>query len=79
MFFTFNLAQRGGSLLVDHIDLLRDAVAVTRKRRPFGIEAWAVLPDHMHAVWTLPEGDANYSTRIAAMKAHFVMGLHWRA
>ena len=63
MFFTVNLSQRGGSVLVDHIDLLREADLVTKKRRPFEIEAWVVLPDHMHAVWTLPEGGGDYSDR----------------
>ena len=71
VFFTVNLARRGGSLLVDHVDLLREAVAVTRKRRPFEIEAWVVLPDHMHAVWQLPVEDPNYSDRWGAIKARF--------
>ncbi len=48
VFFTVNLAQRGGALLVDHIDVLREAVAVTKARRPFEIDAWVVLLDHMH-------------------------------
>ena len=71
VFFTVNLARREGTLLVDHIDLLREAVEVTKARRPFDIKAWVVLPDHMHAVWTLPEGDANYSDRWGAIKARF--------
>ncbi|WP_108884912.1 REP-associated tyrosine transposase [Pseudoprimorskyibacter insulae] len=71
VFFTVNLAQRQGRLLVDEIDVLREAVAYTRARRPFGIEAWVVLPDHMHAIWTLPEDDSNYSDRWGAIKARF--------
>jgi len=71
VFSTVSLARREGTLLVDHIDLLREAVAVTKARRPFEIEAWVVLPDHMHAVWTLPKGDANYSDRWGAIKARF--------
>ncbi len=71
VFFTVCLAQRGGSLLVDEIDILRESVAVTRKRRPFRIDAWIVLPDHMHAIWTLPEDDPNYSDRWGAIKARF--------
>jgi hypothetical protein len=50
-------------LLIDHIDLLRDAVCITRRNYPFAIDAMVVLPDHIHAVWTLPEGDANFPTR----------------
>jgi putative transposase len=43
-------------LLVDHIDALRAVVAKTRERYPFVIDAVVVLPDHIHAVWTLPPG-----------------------
>jgi len=71
VFFTVCLARHGARLLVDEIDILREAVAVTRKRRPFAIDAWVVLPDHMHALWTLPEDDANYSDRWGAIKARF--------
>ncbi|MDO9446629.1 MAG: transposase, partial [Candidatus Nitrotoga sp.] len=36
--------------------------------RPFVIDAWVVLPDHLHCVWTLPEGDADFSTRWMIIK-----------
>jgi putative transposase len=71
VFFTVNLADRGARTLVEHVDALREAVRVTKAERPFRIDAWVVLPDHMHAVWTLPEGDADYSVRMAAIKARF--------
>lgn len=58
-------------MLIDEIDILREAVQVTRSRRPFGIEAWVVLPDHMHAVWTLPEEDPSYSQRWGMIKSRF--------
>lgn len=48
VFFTVCLAQKGTSLLVDHVDILREAVGHVRRQRPFGIDAWVVLPDHMH-------------------------------
>jgi len=54
-FFTVNLADRRLSLLTGHIGLLRHAFRETRARHPFTIEAVVVLPDHLHAVWTLPE------------------------
>ena len=75
VFFTVALADRGVQTLVDHVDLLREAVRVTRLKRPFQINAWVVLPDHMHCVWTLPEGDAAYSVRMAAIKARFARDL----
>ncbi len=71
IYFTVALAVRGSGLLVDQVALLRRAVAETRARRPFRIDAWVVLPDHMHCIWTLPEGDADYSTRWGAIKARF--------
>ena len=71
IFFTVCLAERGSRLLVERIDILREAVRVTRARRPFAIDAWVVLPDHMHAVWTLPAADGNFSDRWGAIKARF--------
>ena len=71
IFFTVRLSRRGGSLLVDEVDRLRTAVQETMATRPFVIDAWVVLPDHIHAVWTLPEGDADYAHRWGANKARF--------
>ena len=71
IFFTVCLARRGERRLVAEIDALRDAVRRTRAERPFDIVAWVVLPDHLHAVWTLPEGDSDYSTRWSVIKARF--------
>jgi len=71
VFFTVNLADRTSGLLVREIGALRQAVAQTRAARPFRIDAWVVLPDHMHCVWTLPEGDADYSNRMGEIKGRF--------
>jgi len=71
VFFTVALARRGDDLLVREVGRLRWAVAEEMKRRPFGIDAWVVLPDHIHAVWTLPEGDAAYGVRWGAIKGRF--------
>jgi putative transposase len=53
------------------VQALREAVRLTGAERPFDIDAWVVLPDHLHCVWTLPEGDADYSTRWGAIKGRF--------
>ena len=74
-FFTVNLLDRRSCLLVEHIDWLREAVRAVKCRRPFEIDAWVVLPDHLHAVWTLPEGDADYSGRWRSIKIAFAKGL----
>jgi len=42
-------------------------------KNPFQIDAMMVLPDHLHAVWTLPPGDCDYSTRWMLIKAGFSM------
>ncbi|MBC7479694.1 MAG: transposase [Pseudorhodobacter sp.] len=71
VFLTINLIERGGDLLLRHIDLLRDVVRRTKADKPFAIDAWVVLPDHMHCLWTLPEGDSDYSNRVGMLKARF--------
>ena len=70
-FFTINLRDRRSDLLVVEIAALRDAVRTELARRPFHIDAWVVLPDHMHCQWTLPEGDADSSGRMREIKAGF--------
>ena len=74
-FFTVNLLDRRSCLLVEQVDLLREVVRAVKRRRPFQIDAWVVLPDHLHAVWTLPEGDADYSGRWRSIKIAFAKGL----
>ena len=74
-FFTVNLARPGGDLLVGHVDVLREAVRMTKLERPFAIDAFVVMPDHMHCVWTLPEGDADFSVRWRLIKARFSRAL----
>lgn len=71
VFFTVCLAVRGGDLLLREVAALRRAVAATRAERPFGIATWVVLPDHLHCVWEMPEGDGDFSTRWGAIKARF--------
>jgi len=70
-FFTVNLANRSASHLTDHIDVLRNALATTRADRWMQIDAMVVLPDHLHAIWTLPAGDADFSTRWRLIKSRF--------
>jgi REP-associated tyrosine transposase len=74
-FFTVNLADRQSRLLVDNIELLRAAFREVRRRHPFSFDAIVVLPDHILAIWTLPEGGADFSTRWLLIKAGFSRGL----
>jgi REP element-mobilizing transposase RayT len=70
-FFTVNLADLRLRLLTEHIDELRAAFRHTRQAHPFAIEAMVVLPDHLHAVWTMPEGDTDFATRWRLIKTDF--------
>lgn len=47
---------------------LRDAITQTRLSHPFTIDAWILLPDHLHCILTLPPGDANFSVRWSMIK-----------
>jgi putative transposase len=75
-FFTVNLLQRyPNDLLVRHIDILRSEVRAVREKRPFVIDAWVVLPDHLHCVWTLPQGDDDFTNRWRLIKQGFSKAL----
>ena len=50
---------------------LRQAIQIVRAKRPFAIPAFVLLPDHLHALWTLPHGDSDYSTRWRRIKEEF--------
>lgn len=75
MFFTVAVAGRGSDLLVREVDVLRGAVRTTQAERLVRADAWVVKPDHMHAVWTLPEGDGDCAVRWRAIKARFTLRL----
>jgi putative transposase len=70
-FFTVNILDRRSDLLVRHIDVLREAARKTHHRSPFRVDAWVVLPDHMHCIWTLPSGDDAYPARWTELKKAF--------
>src|SRR5579863_6331570 len=74
-FFTVNLLNRRQTLLLDHVDALRSAFAHTRQNYPFDITAIVILPDHFHAVWTLPPEDADFSIRWRLIKTRFAKSL----
>jgi putative transposase len=78
-FFTVNLLERrGNDLLTRHIDALRASVRTVHRVHPFTIDAWVVLPDHLHCVWTLPPGDDAFSMRWRVIKTIFARSLTMR-
>ena len=75
-FFTVNLLQRhGNDLLTRYVQVLREAVRVVRRRHPFVIHGWVVLPDHLHCVIELPPNDMAFATRWRLIKMDFSKAL----
>ena len=68
-FFTVNTHLRQQILLdTDVRTALREAIGRVRETMPFTVDAWVLLPDHMHCLWTLPVDDDDYSTRWRIIK-----------
>jgi putative transposase len=74
-FFTVTLADRSSDVVVRHVDRLRRIYASIQKRYPFETVAICVLPDHLHAIWSLPEADTDFPLRWSLIKAGFSRGL----
>ncbi|MGD8941024.1 MAG: transposase, partial [Gammaproteobacteria bacterium] len=68
-FFTVNLAERKSNLLIEHIEVLKEVMKKVKQQHPFHINAMVVLPDHLHAIWTLPKDDADYPKRWMLIKS----------
>ena len=75
-FFTVRLLDRSSTLLTDHFSAFGEAMRQARVRKPFHVDAWIVLPDHAHAIWTLPPGDHDCATRWRAVKIAFSKALN---
>ena len=51
--------------------ILKNAWLDVMERFPFTQDPVCLLPEHLHCVWTLPEGDSNYSVRWKEIKRYF--------
>ncbi|MGB4924803.1 MAG: transposase, partial [Candidatus Nitrotoga sp.] len=67
-FFTVNVAEWRSNLLVRHIDDLRAAIKMVKDAHTFAILVMVVLPEHLHAIWRLPPGDADFPMRWSLIK-----------
>jgi putative transposase len=74
-FFTEALRDRGADYLIREIHLLREAFRSVCRAHPFQFDAIVVLPDHLHCIWTLSEGDSNYPSRWRLIKGGFSRAL----
>ena len=71
-FFTVVTYRRQPILCLDKSrQILRDVISQVQRSHPFRVDAWVLLPDHIHCLWSLPEGDRNYSVRWALIKKEF--------
>ena len=69
--FFFTLVTQGRKPVfasAEAVEVLRNAFRKVRQSRPFEIDAMVVMPDHLHCIWTLPPGDAEFSTRWRLIK-----------
>ena len=75
-FFTVVTERRQRVLVLPEVRAaLRAAIENVRVARPFDIKGWVLLPDHIHAIWTLPPDDADFATRWRLIKLLFAKGL----
>jgi putative transposase len=74
-FFTVVLEDRTSDLLVRRIEVLRQAYSATVASHPFETVAICVMPEHLHAIWRLPEGDSDFPLRWQLIKRRFSRGM----
>jgi len=76
-FFTLVTEKRRGFFNDrSSVDTPREAFRNVKRKRPLDVEAVVIIPDHLHCIWTLPPGDADFSTRWRLIKTWF--SKHWR-
>ena len=69
-FFTLTTYQRLALLTEERVrTAVREAIGEVRISLPFEIDAWVLLPDHLHAIWTLPMLDRDYGKRWGLIKS----------
>lgn len=74
-FFTLVTHARRPILIDPEVrQALREGINQVRQSMPFTIEAWVLLPDHLHTIWTLPEHDVRYAARWAVVKSWVTKG-----
>ncbi len=55
----------------ESLKILRNVIHEVKQLLPFSIDGWVLLPNHIHCIWSLPEGDFNFSKRWGMIKAIF--------
>jgi putative transposase len=71
-FFTLVTFNRQPILkAAETVNLLQECFQKVMQKHPFQVEALVILPDHLHALWVLPEGDSDYPMRWRLIKSQF--------
>ena len=73
--FTLCLHDRRADTLIRYIEALRASYREVTARHPVRTLAICVLPDRMHLLWTLPDGDWDFVNRLRLIKAGFTKRL----
>jgi putative transposase len=55
--------------------IFKKVIMEVQSTHPFKIDAWVLLPEHLHCIWTLPEGDMDFSKRWGLIKAKFTKSM----
>lgn len=74
-FFTVVMLNRQTNTLIKYVEHLRASMQRVARESPFATNAIVILPDHIHAIWTLPENDNDYSDRWKKFKSYFTRKL----
>jgi putative transposase len=74
-FFTVVLADRSSDLLVRQMDRLRNVYQSVQRKYPFETVAICILPDHIHAIWSLPDNDSDFPKRWQLIKSGISRGV----
>ena len=72
--FFFTVVAEGRRKILASLEAreaLRETIHAVRRDHPFNIDAWVLLPEHIHCIWTLPAGDTDFSKRWGLIKASF--------
>ncbi len=71
-FFTVVTYKRQQLLKCDDaVALFVTALRAVQSAHPFELDAYVILPDHLHMIWTLPDGDSDYPMRWRQIKSAF--------
>jgi putative transposase len=71
-FFTVVTYKRKPILTeTDNVEILRESFKNRMSTHPYKIDAFVLLPDHIHCMWTLPDGDNDFSSRWRLVKSDF--------